>query len=501
MTLTVNGKMQKDVCTINVTDKDITFIGYQKESVTIGINKTITPAITILPKNAASSNIVYQVTNAGIADVDKNGAVTGKKAGETTLTAVYKNLKTSIKVIVIADTIGVEGITLDCGNISLYQGGTHQLNPQVLPPNATNKNILYSSSDKDVALVYPNGLITAQNAGNAEITAETEDGKKQASCSVVVKEASAQLEYISIDDIVLENGTSKFVKVNVTPENAKFTNLKIKSSNDAVTITNEGRTLLLAAAKKQGYVSSIEVEAENCEPALNADCFTVFNVFTYDNNTAALPEYLEFVEPYNLIMPDGENFKVYMSNYSDDKFNPLAAVNFMPLNSVINEEDIAVNTPKIGEFDNILYYNKDDGLIYSQEVGEGVVQIGVLGHSEIKPVNIYVKIVSEESMIPEIYKICPASSINFINENELLYSLAVGGKPVLVNASVNHKAGCLGTKVETYKIETSDKNIIDIIDGYAYAKKAGTARITVTSNSIYTVDSKPVQAYIDIEVK
>lgn len=161
MTLTVNGKMQKDVCTINVKDKDITFIGYQKESVTIGINKTITPAITILPENAASSNIVYQVTNAGIADVDKNGAVTGKKAGETTLTAVYKNLKTSIKVIVITDTICVEGITLDCVNLSLYQGETHQLNPQVLPPNATNKNILYSSSDKDVALVYPNGLITA----------------------------------------------------------------------------------------------------------------------------------------------------------------------------------------------------------------------------------------------------------------------------------------------------------------------------------------------------
>lgn len=505
MTLTINGKTQKDKCTINITDKDITFIGYQKESVTISINETITPALTILPENMTAENITYQISNTGIASVDKNGAVTGIKAGETVLTASYKSLKTSIKIIVAATTVSVENIILECGNISLYQGQTYQLNPQVLPPNASNKNVFYTTDNKDVATVYPNGLITAQNAGNATITAETEDGKKQASCSVTVNAASVPLESISIDDVILENGTSKFIQVKITPENAKFSNLKVQQPNDSVTITNADRTLLLVTAKKQGYFSRINIEAENCEPAENTSCSKTFDIYTYDNNTASLPEYLELAEPYNMVMPDGENFKIYMNFEKGDKFNPLSAVNYIPFNSVIDKELIAVNTPEVAGNGQVIYYSKEDGLIHAQGTGEAMVEIEVLRNTDdeyyIAPVKIPVIVASDESQIPYYYKICPAKSIVIDNKQDLKNNLILGSKPVFVYATVTHQADCSFGKVDAYKIETSDKNIVDIIDGYAYAKKAGKAVITVTSNSVYTLDNKPVKASVEIEVK
>ena len=505
MTLTINGKTQKDKCTINVTDKDITFIGYQNESVTISINETITPALTILPENMTAENITYQISNTGIASVDKNGAITGIKAGETVLTASYKSLKTSIKIIVAATTVSVENIILECGNISLYQGQTHQLNPQVLPPNASNKNVFYTTDNKDVATVYPNGLITAQNAGNATITAETEDGKKQASCSVTVNAASVPLESISIDDVILENGTSKFIQVKITPENAKFSNLKVQQPNDSVTITNADRTLLLVTAKKQGYFSRINIEAENCEPAENTSCSKTFDIYTYDNNTASLPEYLELAEPYNMVMPDGENFKIYMNFEKGDKFNPLSAVNYIPFNSVIDKELIAVNTPEVAGNGQVIYYSKEDGLIHAQGTGEAMVEIEVLRNTDdeyyIAPVKIPVIVASDESQIPYYYKICPAKSIVIDNKQDLKNNLILGSKPVFVYATVTHQADCSFGKVDAYKIETSDKNIVDIIDGYAYAKKAGKAVITVTSNSVYTIDNKPVKASVEIEVK
>ncbi len=505
MTLTINGKTQKDKCTINVTDKDITFIGYQKESVTISINETITPALTILPENMTAENITYQISNTGIASVDKNGAVTGIKAGETVLTASYKSLKTSIKIIVAATTVSVENIILECGNISLYQGQTHQLNPQVLPPNASNKNVFYTTDNKDVATVYPNGLITAQNPGTASITAETEDGRKQASCSVIVNETHAQLESISIDDVILENGTSKFIQVKITPENAKFSNLKVQQPNDSVTITNADRTLLLVTAKKQGYFSRINIEAENCEPAENTSCSKTFDIYAYDNNTASLPEYLELAEPYNMVMPDGENFKIYMNFEKGDKFNPLSAVNYIPFNSVIDKELIAVNTPEVAGNGQVIYYSKEDGLIHAQGTGEAMVEIEVLRNTDdeyyIAPVKIPVIVASDESQIPYYYKICPAKSIVIDNKQDLKNNLILGSKPVFVYATVTHQADCSFGKVDAYKIETSDKNIVDIIDGYAYAKKAGKAVITVTSNSVYTIDNKPVKASVEIEVK
>lgn len=505
MTLTINGKTQKDKCTINVTDKDITFIGYQNESITLEVNEKITPALTILPSDLINNGIEYKIVNTDIADVDAHGAVTGKKAGETILEASYKNLKTSIKIIVAATTVSVENIILECGNISLYQGQTHQLNPQVLPPNASNKNVFYTTDNKDVATVYPNGLITAQNAGNATITAETEDGKKQASCSVIVNETHAQLESISVDDAILENGTSKFIQVKITPENAKFSNLKVQQPNDSVTITNADRTLLLVTAKKQGYFSRINIEAENCEPAENTSCSKTFDIYTYDNNTASLPEYLELAEPYNMVMPDGENFKIYMNFEKGDKFNPLSAVNYIPFNSVIDKELIAVNTPEVTGNGQVIYYSKEDGLIHAQGTGEAMVEIEVLRNTDdeyyIAPVKIPVIVASDESQIPYYYKICPAKSIVIDNKQDLKNNLILGSKPVFVYATVTHQADCSFGKVDAYKIETSDKNIVDIIDGYAYAKKAGKAVITVTSNSVYTLDNKPVKASVEIEVK
>ena len=50
-------------------------------------------------------------------------------------------------------------------------------------------------------------------------------------------------------------------------------------------------------------------------------------------------------------------------------------------------------------------------------------------------------------------------------------------------------------------LETSDKNIIDIIDGYAYAKKAGTARITVTSNSMFSTNGDNITDSFEVEIK
>ena len=505
MTLTINGKTQKDKCTINVTDKDITFIGYQNESITLEVNEKITPALTILPSDLINNGIEYKIVNTDIADVDAHGAVTGKKAGETILEASYKNLKTSIKIIVAATTVSVENIILECGNISLYQGQTHQLNPQVLPPNASNKNVFYTTDNKDVATVYPNGLITAQNAGNATITAETEEGSRKAECRVEVTEANARLENISIDDVILENGTSKFIQVKITPENAKFSNLKVQQPNDSVTITNADRTLLLVTAKKQGYFSRINIEAENCEPAENTSCSKTFDIYTYDNNTASLPEYLELAEPYNMVMPDGENFKIYMNFEKGDKFNPLSAVNYIPFNSVIDKELIAVNTPEVAGNGQVIYYSKEDGLIHAQGTGEAMVEIEVLRNTDdeyyIAPVKIPVIVASDESQIPYYYKICPAKSIVIDNKQDLKNNLILGSKPVFVYATVTHQADCSFGKVDAYKIETSDKNIVDIIDGYAYAKKAGKAVITVTSNSVYTIDNKPVKASVEIEVK
>ena len=60
ITLVISGITKKDTCTINVSDKDITFIDYQNESITLEVNEKITPALTVQPSDIDSSGISLQ---------------------------------------------------------------------------------------------------------------------------------------------------------------------------------------------------------------------------------------------------------------------------------------------------------------------------------------------------------------------------------------------------------------------------------------------------------
>ena len=86
--------------------------------------------------------------------------------------------------------IAVTGVTLSPTTATITVGGTQQLTPTILPANATNKTVSYSSNNTGIATVNTTGLITAVAAGTATITITTADGAKTATCIVTVSSAT-----------------------------------------------------------------------------------------------------------------------------------------------------------------------------------------------------------------------------------------------------------------------------------------------------------------------
>ncbi len=64
---------------------------------------------------------------------------------------------------------------------------TGQLTATVTPSDATNKAVVWSSSNQAVATVDAAGKVTARGVGTATITCETVDGGKTATCAVTVE--------------------------------------------------------------------------------------------------------------------------------------------------------------------------------------------------------------------------------------------------------------------------------------------------------------------------
>lgn len=94
--------------------------------------------------------------------------------------------------------VSVESVSLNTSALNVQVGDVVTLTATVLPQDADNKNVTWSSSNPEVAAVA-SGKVTALAEGTAMITVTTEDGGKTASCTVNVKTSLlADVEQISV---------------------------------------------------------------------------------------------------------------------------------------------------------------------------------------------------------------------------------------------------------------------------------------------------------------
>ena len=98
-------------------------------------------------------------------------------------------------------TVHVTGVSLDRTSVTLKEGESMNLVATIKPDNADNKNVSWSSSDATVATVDNGGKVTGMKAGNATVTAKTEDGEKTASCAVTIESHLAPSVTVGADNI------------------------------------------------------------------------------------------------------------------------------------------------------------------------------------------------------------------------------------------------------------------------------------------------------------
>ncbi|NLY43513.1 MAG: hypothetical protein GX066_06030 [Clostridiaceae bacterium] len=92
--------------------------------------------------------------------------------------------------------INVTGVKLNTNSLNLIVGETGQLTATVIPDNATNKAVKFSSSNTGIATVDDAGKVTAVAEGTATITVTTVDGSLTASCVVNVTKEASESGYI-----------------------------------------------------------------------------------------------------------------------------------------------------------------------------------------------------------------------------------------------------------------------------------------------------------------
>lgn len=209
----------------------------QSLKITIGSNAQLTA--TVLPDNATNKSLLWSSEDEDIATVSQNGVVEGVGVGKTKITATSGDVAVSCEVII--ESIKVTGISLSNTNVSIEVNDIVELEAIILPENATNKTVLWSSQDNSIAKIDQNGVITGIKAGNTTVTASTEDGNFSASCEIEVKNISIKEISLNNYNITLLPTEKESIIAYVYPENAYNKNLIWSSSNPYVAnISKEG---------------------------------------------------------------------------------------------------------------------------------------------------------------------------------------------------------------------------------------------------------------------
>lgn len=167
----------------------VTGVKFAAATVPVGTNATYQLAYTVSPSNATNKAVLFKSDNPSIVSVDAAGLVKGVAQGSTTVTVTTVDGGFSDKCTVNVTDIKVTGVAVSPTTASLFVGDSRPLTTTVLPANATNKAVTYSSSAPGVASVDASGAIKALAKGQATITAKTVDGAYTATCVVNVDDA------------------------------------------------------------------------------------------------------------------------------------------------------------------------------------------------------------------------------------------------------------------------------------------------------------------------
>lgn len=182
----------------------VTSVSLSAETVEMTEGDKLTLIATVSPKDADNKLLIWSSSNLSIASVD-DGKVIAHKPGKATITVKTDDggKTATCDVIVTARIFPVQEVSLDKKSVEVTLGDEFTLTATIKPDNATNKNLLWSSSNSQVASVNEGRVVTHQ-VGKVTITAKSEDGGKTASCDVVIKEKVYPVTGVTLDSSSIE---------------------------------------------------------------------------------------------------------------------------------------------------------------------------------------------------------------------------------------------------------------------------------------------------------
>lgn len=193
---------------------------------------------TVGPEEAVNTEVTYTSSNSTVATVDEDGLLTAVAPGTCTIVCASAENQNKYDTCTVTVSKKVENVDLLSAVQYMNVGTIKALAFTVLPTDATNKALSWSSTNPSVATVSSSGVVTAKKSGSCKIIAKAKDGSgKTDKCTIVVKQNATAIS-LSANTLTLTPNSSEMITAQIFPSDVSSKCLAWSSSNKAVATVN-----------------------------------------------------------------------------------------------------------------------------------------------------------------------------------------------------------------------------------------------------------------------
>lgn len=280
----------KGTCTIYVASVSPKSITVEPESLTLTRGEKGMLTATVWPAEAADYTLTWESSDRSVATVARTGQVNAIAPGEAVITITTSNgVSATVPVTVKDREYPVAGITFNTYRTTVVEGESFDIVATVLPANATDKTLTWTSSDETVAVVE-NGHVTTVAPGSVVITATAVTGVK-AECQVTVTAKEIPVIYpesvtLSQTALTVAYGDHITLEATVNPDDATDKSVTWASNNESVLRAEgaEGEFVAVGGGDAVITVTTVNGRTAACSVHVNRGA----DALTLDAETLAL---------------------------------------------------------------------------------------------------------------------------------------------------------------------------------------------------------------------
>ena len=243
----------QDVITVNVLPIEAENIEIILPATELTVGESLTAQARISPENTTDKSVEWAVSEPSVISVDRSGIVMAHSPGKAYLFAETAN-GLSCSVLLTVKPILIRSITIP-SDIIVESGTQYEFTPEVFPDNASEKSLVWESSNPDLGSFFGN-VFHAYARGEVTATCRAADGSDvSAQCHIKI-ETHARSLTLNEHDLNLETDDTFRLVATIEPIDAVDSGPVIWESTNTAAVTVDMNGLITALAEGESVVTA-----------------------------------------------------------------------------------------------------------------------------------------------------------------------------------------------------------------------------------------------------